>query len=74
MLGMLYPLDIIFLDSQYMVVDVEEHLRPFRISKVSLKAKSVLELPIRTISRTETQVGDQLEISAAQPSGPLPVP
>jgi len=37
---------------------VEEHFRPFRISKVSLKASSVLELPPHTIYRTGTQVGD----------------
>ena len=46
-----------------MVVDVEEHVRPFRISKVSFKAESVLELPVHTVFRTETRVGDQLEIS-----------
>ena len=37
---------------------VEEVVRPFRISKVSLKADSVLELPPHTIYRTGTQVGD----------------
>jgi hypothetical protein len=73
MLGMLYPLDVIFLDHQYVVVEIEEYLRPFRISKVSLKAKSVLELPIHTISRTETRIGDQLEISPVQPSDQTPL-
>lgn len=65
MLGMLYSLDLVFLDRQQVVVEVEEHIRPFRISKVSLKAHSVLELPTDTVSRTETRVGDQLEISPA---------
>ncbi|MGO8792455.1 MAG: DUF192 domain-containing protein [Terriglobia bacterium] len=62
-IGMLYALDLIFLDRHLMVVDVEEHVRPFRISKVSFKAESVLELPVHTVFRTETRVGDQLEIS-----------
>jgi uncharacterized membrane protein (UPF0127 family) len=62
-IGMLYALDLIFLDRNYIVVDVEEHVRPFRISKVSLKAESVLELPVHTVFRTETRRGDQLEIS-----------
>jgi len=44
-------------------VHVEEHFRPFRVSKVSLKATSVLELPPHTIYRTGTQVGDVLEIT-----------
>lgn len=61
--GMLYALDLIFLDRNHVVVEVEEHIRPFRISKVSLKAKSLLELPTHTVFRTETRVGDQLEIS-----------
>jgi uncharacterized membrane protein (UPF0127 family) len=60
---MMYALDLIFLDRQLTVVGVEEHVRPFRISKVSFKADSVLELPVHTVFRTETRVGDQMEIS-----------
>lgn len=62
-IGMLFPIDLIFLSKQKEVVHVEEHVRPFRISKVSLKALSVLELPPHTIYRSQTQVGDQLEIA-----------
>jgi hypothetical protein len=62
-IGMLYALDLIFLDRKFIVVDVEEHVRPFRISKVSFKADSVLELPVHTVFRTETRIGDHLEIS-----------
>lgn len=62
-IGMMYALDLVFLDANHKVVDVEEHVRPFRISKVSFKAESVLELPAHTVFRTETRVGDQLEIS-----------
>ena len=60
---MLFPIDLIFLGKQKEVVHVEEHVRPFRISRVSLKAASVLELPPHTIYRSGTQVGDRLEIS-----------
>jgi uncharacterized membrane protein (UPF0127 family) len=62
-IGMLFPIDLIFLGKNKEVVHVEEHVRPFRISKVSLKAISVLELPPHTIYRSRTQVGDQLEIA-----------
>lgn len=62
-IGMLFPIDLIFLSKSKEVVHVEEHLRPFRISKVSLKAASVLELPPHTIYHSGTQVGDKLEIS-----------
>jgi uncharacterized membrane protein (UPF0127 family) len=62
-IGMLYALDLVFLDRDHVVVDVEERVRPFRVSKVRFKADSVLELPVHTVFRTETRVGDQLEIS-----------
>jgi hypothetical protein len=61
--GMLYALDLVFLDRHCTVVEVQEYVRPFRISKLSLKAKSLLELPAYTLFRTETRVGDRLEIS-----------
>ena len=69
-IGMLYALDLIFLDRDYTVVDVEEHVRPFRISKVHFTADSVLELPVHTVFRTETRVGDHLEISQVRAHDP----
>lgn len=62
-IGMLFPIDLIFLNKNKEVVHVEEHVRPFRISKVSLKASSILELPAHTIYLTGTKVGDRLEIA-----------
>jgi uncharacterized protein len=67
-IGMLFSIDLVFLDRTNHVVHIEEHVRPFRISKVILKADSVLELPPHTVFRTRTHVGDMLEI------GPLPKP
>ena len=71
-IGMLYALDLVFLDRNLVVVDVEEHVRPFRISKVSFKSNSVLELPVHTVFRTETRVGDQLEVSRVRAHDSLP--
>jgi uncharacterized membrane protein (UPF0127 family) len=62
-IGMMFSIDLIFLSKDKQVVHVEEYVRPFRISRVSLKAASVLELPPHTIYRTGTKVGDQMEIS-----------
>jgi uncharacterized protein len=69
-IGMMFPIDLIFLSKEKMVVHVEEFVRPFRISAVSLKATSVLELPAHTIYRTGTRVGDCLEISVLNPQKP----
>ena len=62
-IGMLFPIDLIFLSKDKQVVHLEEYVRPFRISRVSLKAMSVLELPPHAIYRSRTQVGDKLEIA-----------
>lgn len=61
-IGMLFSIDVVFLDREKHVVHIEEYMRPFRISRVILKAASVLEFPLHTVFRTGTQVGDQLEI------------
>jgi uncharacterized membrane protein (UPF0127 family) len=65
-IGMLFPIDLLFLSKDKEVVHLQEHVRPFRVSSVTLKANSVLELPPHTIYRTGTRVGDRLEISSSQ--------
>jgi uncharacterized membrane protein (UPF0127 family) len=62
-IGILFPIDLVFLSKDKEVVHIEEHVRPFRISALSLRAMSVLELPPHTIYRTGTKVGDRFEIS-----------
>jgi len=71
-IGMMFPIDLVFLSKDKEVVHVEEYVRPFRISRVSLRASSVLELPPHTIYRTGTQVGDRIEISSLIPSKETP--
>jgi uncharacterized protein len=65
-IGMLFPIDVLFLNKNKEVIHIEEHMRPFRISKMSLKATSVLELPAHAIYRSGTKVGDSLEIASAR--------
>jgi uncharacterized protein len=68
-IGMLFPIDLIFLDRDKNVVRLEEHVKPFRISLGSLRTHSVLELPAHTVFRTGTCVGDQLEFLSADGNG-----
>jgi len=63
-IGMLFPIDLVFLDQSRRVIHIEEYVRPFAISKVCLNASSVLELPPHTVFRTGTRTGDKLEITA----------
>ena len=62
-IGMSFPIDVAYLDSQRRVIHICHGLQPFRIAAVKLKARSVVELPAGTLARTQTSLGDVLEIS-----------
>ena len=62
---MRFRIDVIGLDRELKVIKVWRCLAPFRVTSVSMKMNSVVELPCGTIKRSETQVGDQLEIVSA---------
>lgn len=65
-MGVLFPLDLIYVDDNHQVVHVIEHFPRFRISPLKTQATSVLELPTHTIYTSQTQPGDQLLICAAE--------
>lgn len=65
-LGVLFPLDLIYLDENHRVLHVIEHFPRFRIAPIRIKAASVLELPIHTIYSSQTRPGDQLILCAAE--------
>jgi len=60
--GLLFPIDVIYLDSDLRVVHLIEGLRPMRIGPLRRRSASVLELPARTIEATGTRVGDSILI------------
>jgi uncharacterized membrane protein (UPF0127 family) len=66
-IGMCFPIDILFLDSDNRVVDCKERMPPNRLSKVVFKAKTVLELPAGTVSVTETRIGDKISFFSKSP-------
>jgi len=61
-LAMRFPIDVIYLDRAGTVVHLEHNLHPWRFSPIRMQAASVLELPSHTVARTETAVGDHIEI------------
>ncbi len=65
-MGVLFPLDLIYVDQNHQVVHVIEHFPRFRVSPIKTQAASVLELPTHTIYSSQTQPGDQLVICAAE--------
>jgi len=66
---MMFSIDVIGLDRDRKVVKLWHCLPPWRVTSVSMKLQSVLELPCGVIKASLTQVGDQLEIlSSDQPT------
>jgi uncharacterized protein len=59
-LGMIFTIDVIFVDGKYHVVGLRENLRPFRLTALNWRSRTVLELPAGTIHASRTEVGDQL--------------
>jgi uncharacterized membrane protein (UPF0127 family) len=64
--GVLFPLDLVYLDESNKVIHVVESFPTFRISPIIAQAASVLELPTHTIYSSQTQPGDQLVICVAE--------
>jgi uncharacterized membrane protein (UPF0127 family) len=62
-LGMLFDIDVVFLDKDDNVVALHEVVHPFSMTGVYLNAESALELPAHTIFKSRTKVGDELMIS-----------
>ena len=65
-LGVLFPLDLIYLNESHQVIHLIEHFPRFRIAPLRTQASSVLELPTHTIYSSQTQPGDQLLICAVE--------
>ena len=60
--GVLFPVDLIYLNEKSQVIHVEENFPRFSIAPIRTQADSVLELPTHTIYSSQTQPGDQLVI------------
>ena len=68
-IGMTYPIDVIYLDSDKKVIKLCHHVLPYRFTALKLKTHSVVELPAGVLEKTQTSVGDILEISRIEPEG-----
>lgn len=61
-IGMRFPIDVVGLDSQLRVVKLWPRLAPFRLTALTLKVRSVLELAAGEIAAKSLHLGDQLEV------------
>jgi uncharacterized membrane protein (UPF0127 family) len=62
--GMSFPIDIVSLDRNHRVIGVFENTGPWTIRGLSLKTRSVLELPAGRIQECGIEPGDELTLEA----------
>ena len=62
-MGMMFPIDVIGLDKELRVTRIWSNLVPYRVTSVSTKIRSVIELPAGRIEECGTQLGDILQIN-----------
>ena len=62
MLFVFYPIDVLFLNKNKVVVDKKEDFKPFTFYKSKKKAMYAIELPNGVVRKTKTEIGDKIEI------------
>jgi uncharacterized membrane protein (UPF0127 family) len=66
--GMAFGIDVVGLDRDLKGVKLWRCLVPYRVTSVSFKLKSVIELPCGTIESAQMKLGDQIQISPSTQS------
>ncbi|MFZ5352195.1 MAG: DUF192 domain-containing protein [Bacillota bacterium] len=57
---MRFPIDVVFLDMDYVVISIKECIKPWRLVNIVKKAYIVVELPEGAIEHKNISVGDRL--------------
>ena len=57
------PIDVVYVDRADRVAALDPEMKPWAVGRPRKGARYVIELPAGTITRTGTQVGDQLQVS-----------
>ena len=60
MLFVFYPIDVLFLDKNKIVVDKKESFKSFTFYKSKKEAMYAIELPDGTIKKTKTELRDKI--------------
>ena len=61
MLFVFYPIDVLFLNKNKIVVDKKENFMPFTFYKSKKKAMYAIELPDGIIKKTKAEIGDIIQ-------------
>ena len=57
------PIDVVYVDKLHRVVALDKGMQPWAVGKIYRESHYVVEVPVGTIERTQTEVGDQLELT-----------
>jgi len=60
-----FPIDLLYLNSNFSVIEACSALGPWRIHRPKVKANYIVELPAGTISLTHTKLGHKLALRKA---------
>ena len=55
-----FPIDLVFLDSKEIVVEIKENFKPFTFYTSAEQASYVIELPAGTAGKSLTRLGDKI--------------
>jgi len=58
-----FSIDLLYLNQDFVVVDIRRELRPWRIHTPKVNASYIVELPAGTISRTNVKIGHKLALA-----------
>lgn len=61
MLFVFYPIDVLFLNKNKVVVEMKEDFKPFSFYTPKNKAQYIIELPQGMIKKTKTKVRDKIK-------------
>lgn len=56
-----YPIDVLFLDKNKIVIDKKENFKPFTFYKSRKKAMYAIEMPDGIIKKTKTEMEDKIK-------------
>jgi hypothetical protein len=62
MFFMWFPIDLVYLDPSFRVVETRERLKPWRVYRPKNKSQYLLELPAGTISGLKIKIGQKIPL------------
>ena len=57
-----FPIDLLYLDSRFVVVELRTELRPWRMHRPKAIANYLIELPEGTISHSNVEIGHKVTL------------